>query len=88
MHRAAIGSIFGLKQEAQTLVFHPCLPSHWPLAELTLVRGTRRMRFILMRATPDAARQATQALAATLLLPGQVLHWTELPDQSCFVIPL
>jgi cyclic beta-1,2-glucan synthetase len=88
MHRAAIGSIFGLKQEAQTLVFHPCLPSHWPQAELTLVRGTRRMRFILMRATPDAARQATQAQAATLLLPGQVLHWPDLPAQSCFVIPL
>ena len=88
MHRAAIGSIFGLTQEAQTLVFHPCLPSHWPQAELTLTRGTRSMHFILMRATPQAAAQATQALAATVLMPGQVLTWPELPARTCFVIPL
>jgi cyclic beta-1,2-glucan synthetase len=88
MHRAAVSAIFGLTQEAETLVFHPCLPSHWPQAELTLVRGERRMRFILMRATPDAARQAAQPLAAALLLPGQVLNWQELPDTTCFVIPL
>ncbi len=88
MHRAAIGSIFGLTQQGPTLVFHHCLPSHWPQAELTLVRGTRSMRFVLMRATIDAARQAAQPLAATLLLPGQALNWPDLPAQSSFVIPM
>jgi len=41
MHRAVIESIFGLRQTAQTLVFNPHLPSHWPQAEITLVRGAR-----------------------------------------------
>jgi hypothetical protein len=27
-------------------------------------------------------------LGAQLLRPGQTLRWTELPDRSCFVIPL
>ncbi|MDR3370948.1 GH36-type glycosyl hydrolase domain-containing protein [Rhodoferax sp.] len=88
MHRAAISAIFGLTQEAQTLVFHPNLPSHWPQAELTLVRDTRSMHFILMRATPDAAQLATRPLAAALLLPGQVLKWPDLPAQTCYVIPV
>ncbi len=88
MHRAAIESMFGLTQEAHTLVLRPHLPSHWPQAELTLVRGARSMRFILMRATPEAALQATSQWAATPLLPGQVLNWTDLPASSCFVVAL
>jgi cyclic beta-1,2-glucan synthetase len=88
LHRAAIESIFGLTQEAQTLVFHPCLPSHWPQAELTLVRDGRSIRFILMRATPEIALQTTRQWASTLLLPGQSLRWSGLAAQTCFVIPL
>jgi cyclic beta-1,2-glucan synthetase len=88
MHRAAIGSILGLTQHAQTLVFQPCLPAHWPQSELTLVRSERRMRFILMRATPEAALQATAHWEAKLLLPGDILPWTDLPPHSCWVIPL
>ncbi|MCB8747463.1 carbohydrate-binding protein [Rhodoferax sp. U2-2l] len=86
MHRATIESIFGLKQTAQTLAFTPHLPSHWPQAEITLVRGTRQMRFILLRASPEAAVQAAAQHGATLLAPGQQLHWTELPEHTSFVI--
>ncbi|HSO44753.1 MAG TPA: carbohydrate-binding protein, partial [Rhodoferax sp.] len=32
LHRAAIESMFGLSQRAQTLSFTPCLPSHWSRA--------------------------------------------------------
>jgi cyclic beta-1,2-glucan synthetase len=39
MHRAAIESIFGLRQGARDLCFMPCLPSHWQQAELTLDAG-------------------------------------------------
>jgi cyclic beta-1,2-glucan synthetase len=92
LQRAAIESIFGLQQGAQELVFKPCLPSHWQQAELTLVRDDRSMRFILLRATPDAAleasAQATQGATAQLLLPGERLNWHALAAQSCFVIPL
>jgi cyclic beta-1,2-glucan synthetase len=88
MHRAAIESIFGLTQEAQTLVFEPCLPSHWPQAELKLTRDRQSMRFIFIRGTPAQALASTAQWQAQLLLPGSPLHWPDLPEQSCFVLPL
>jgi cyclic beta-1,2-glucan synthetase len=66
----------------------PCLPSHWQQAELTLRRDGRTMRFILMRASPADALQASAPRGAQLLAPGQSLHWTTLAPESCFVIPL
>ena len=88
MHRAGIGSIFGLRQDAKELSFTPCLPSHWPQAELTLRRDDRTMRFIFMRATALAALEATTQWNARLLAPRQLLSWTDLADHTCFVIPL
>jgi cyclic beta-1,2-glucan synthetase len=88
MHRAAIESLFGLHLDAQELCFVPCLPSHWPQAELTLHRDERSMRFIFRRANSDAALEATAHWDAQLLLPRQSLRWTDLPTHSCFVIPL
>jgi cyclic beta-1,2-glucan synthetase len=88
MHRAAIESIFGLQQEAHFLSFTPCLPTHWHQAELTLQRDGRKMRFILLRASPNAALAATAQWGAQLLQPGAPLHWSELVADSCFVIPL
>jgi cyclic beta-1,2-glucan synthetase len=88
MHRAAIESIFGLRQTHQDLIFTPCLPSHWPQAELTLQRDQRSMRFILIRATAEAALEAANVADAQLLHPGQSLPWCDLPINTCFVIPL
>ncbi|MBC7781378.1 MAG: carbohydrate-binding protein [Proteobacteria bacterium] len=88
MHRAAIESIFGLRLEAEHLSFTPCLPGHWPQAELTLRRDRRTMRFILHRGTAAAALAATAPWAAHLLRPGEALHWLDLAPRSCFVIPL
>ena len=88
MHRAAIESIFGLKQGAQELCFMPCLPSHWPHAELTLVREGRTMRFILHRGNQVEALAATAQWGAQSLRPGQPVKWANLADNTCFVIPL
>jgi cyclic beta-1,2-glucan synthetase len=88
LHRAAIESLFGLSQRAQTLSFTPCLPSHWPKAELTLVRGQRSMRFIMIRASTADALQAAAVTGAQLLQAGEALHWLELTGSSCFVMPL
>jgi cyclic beta-1,2-glucan synthetase len=88
LHRAAIESMFGLKQRADDLSFTPCLPSHWQQAELTLRRDGRTMRFIVKRATARAALLATAPLGAQLLRPGQPLTWRELGPDTCFVIPL
>jgi len=88
LHRAAIGSIFGLRQGASELSFAPCLPSHWPQAEMTLTRDGRSMRFILLRASPADALVATAEAGATVLRPREALRWTELTPHTCFVIPL
>jgi cyclic beta-1,2-glucan synthetase len=88
MHRAAVESIFGLKQSAQELYFVPCLPSHWQQAELTLVRKGRTMRFILYRAQAPEAIEATAQTGAQLLHVGEVLRWSTLAADTCFVIAL
>ncbi|HET7525491.1 MAG TPA: carbohydrate-binding protein, partial [Burkholderiaceae bacterium] len=88
MHRAAVESMFGLRLGSHELSFAPCLPSHWPRAELALRRDGRSMRFILTRAAAHEALASIAPIGAQLLRPGQVLRWTELPDHSCFVIPL
>ena len=88
MHRAAIESIFGLRQTAQTLSFTPCLPSHWPHAELTLRRDGRTLRFVFARGTEAKALTATANLNATLLRTGQSVEWTQLVGELTFVIPL
>ncbi|MFZ3126014.1 MAG: carbohydrate-binding protein, partial [Acidovorax sp.] len=88
LHRAAVESMFGLQLGAQTLSFTPCLPTHWPQAELTLRREGRCMRFILVRATAQVALDVTAPLDAQLLRVGQPLAWPDCGAESCFVIPL
>lgn len=88
MHRAAIESIFGLQQGAHSLCFQPCLPTHWPRAELLLRRETLEMRFILVRAPVDTALASAGRADARLLLPGEALPWSTLAGAPCFVIPL
>jgi cyclic beta-1,2-glucan synthetase len=88
MHRAAIESIFGLHQEAQTLVFRPCLPSDWSRAELTLTRNHCSLRFILLRANSAEALRQTVHLNAVELPVGESMAWPKLPTGACFVIPL
>jgi len=88
MHRAAIESILGLRQAAQTLCFVPCLPSHWQRAELTLVRAGRTMHFILIRSAREDALAVAGRPDARLLNPGEALHWSGLLPDTCFVIPI
>ncbi|HEX3141291.1 MAG TPA: glycosyl hydrolase family 65 protein, partial [Rhizobacter sp.] len=88
LHRAAISSMFGLRQRADELSFTPCLPSHWTTAELTLQREGRTMRFILMRVSEREAQESAASLNAQLLHPGEPLRWRDLAPKSCHVIPL
>jgi cyclic beta-1,2-glucan synthetase len=88
LHRAAVESIFGLRMDATTLEFKPCLPSHWPAAELALQRDGRSMRFVFHRGTEQEALAATATRGAKLLRPGEPVAWTVLPELSCFVIAL
>jgi cyclic beta-1,2-glucan synthetase len=88
LHRAALGSILGLQMGAEDLCFTPCLPTHWPRAELTLVRNGHSMRFVLVRGEPLAALATCTDPHAQLLRVGESLRWTDLPQNSCFVVPL
>jgi cyclic beta-1,2-glucan synthetase len=88
LHRAALESILGLHLEAEELWFTPCLPAHWPRAEITLQRGDRSMRFVLVRGEPQAALATCTEAHARLLLVAERLRWNEVPQHSCFVISL
>jgi cyclic beta-1,2-glucan synthetase len=88
LHRAAVESIFGLQLGPEYLGFNPCLPSHWPEAELKLIRGDRTMRFILRRSNAADALKETAQWHAQLLNRREQLQWTTLAVDSCFVIPL
>ena len=88
LHRAAVESIFGLHQNAETVSFTPCLPSHWTQAELSLRRGQQTMHFILMRATASEALLATARFKARVLNVGQALTWQGLEATTRYVIPL
>jgi cyclic beta-1,2-glucan synthetase len=88
MHRAAVESIFGLQLDARELLVTPCLPTHWPRAELTLRRGSRTMRFIFVRGAALAAAAVQAEPGARPLQPGERLCWPELANVTCFVVPL
>jgi cyclic beta-1,2-glucan synthetase len=88
LQRSAIESIFGLHLGARELYFTPCLPSHWPRAELTLRRDQRSLRFILQRAASAGAPAAGWPDGALALRPGEPLVWTNQTQHSCFVIEL
>ena len=91
LHRAAVESIVGLQMGAKELFFTPCLPSHWPGAELTLVRGGLTLRFILVRMAPGAEPAALPDSApsgARWLQVGERLRWVDLPSDLCCVIPV
>lgn len=88
LHRAAIEAIFGLDLRAGELSLVPCLPSHWPRAELTLKRDGRTMHFILVRDPGPQALAAAARPDAQLLQPGAALRWPQPAADSCFVVPL
>jgi cyclic beta-1,2-glucan synthetase len=86
LHRAAIESMFGLHTDAQGLCFTPCLPGHWPQAELTLRREGRVLHCRLVRAT---AAQVVLSPGERLLRPGERLDWAGLVAGDCrCVVPL
>ena len=84
LHRAALESIFGLRLSAHTLSLRPCLPAHWPRAELTLHRAGRSLRIVLLQGVVDD----TLPSAALALVVGQELAWPALPADSCVVLQL
>ncbi len=89
LHRAALESLLGLRLHGGQLSFRPCLPPHWPQAELTLARDGRSLHLLLLRAGSLGAAQAAAARSgARLLRPDEPLQWASLPAHSSYVLPL
>ncbi len=88
LHRAAIESVLGLKMTAHDLCFVPCLPAHWPRAEMTLTRDGRTMRFVLVRQSAAAAQADWEGKGVGFLAVGERLAWSALPPHTVFVIPM
>ena len=92
LHRAAVESMVGLQMRAHDLFFMPCLPSHWPRAEICLVRSGITLRFVLVRMTAveAAARHLPESVPADArwLPVAQLLRWVDETGDACFVIPL
>lgn len=65
LHRAATGSLLGLQREGSRLRFVPCLPPHWPSAQVLVRHAGRRFRFTLQRS--DAPASGPQLPAGTWL---------------------
>ena len=70
------------------MLFKPCLPTHWPRAELTLRRDGRTLRFTLARAPTLAALRAGLPSATRLLWPDEPLAWPGLVGENQFLVPL
>ena len=86
MHRAAIEHLFGLRQRAGEIGFVPCLPSHWPRAELLLRRDGGALKVLFCR--PEAMPPATDGArtAPVVLVSGEMRAWDWLAAQgSCIV---
>jgi hypothetical protein len=78
LHRAAIESMFGLAQHGTTLSFTPCLPSHWPEAELTLRRGETSVRVIFARSEASRQWQSAEKAGALRIASGERVEWASL----------
>ncbi|MEO6032451.1 MAG: glucoamylase family protein [Burkholderiaceae bacterium] len=83
MHRAAIESIFGMRQREGSVSFTPCLPTHWGHAELRLVRDARSLRVVFARPDAQEALADAERSDAVALHPGETVQWESLPRESC-----
>ena len=88
MHRAAIESMFGLAQHGTTLSFTPCLPSHWPEAELTLRRGETSVRVIFARSDASRLWQSAEKAGALRIVSGELLEWRALAKRGTALVRL
>ena len=86
MHRAAIESICGLRVRDDSVCILPCLPSHWPVATLTLRRSGRTHQFTVCNAHAGLALAQALAQGAQRLAVGHWLALSEAGDASSHVV--
>ncbi|MEP7301037.1 MAG: hypothetical protein ABI699_05865, partial [Caldimonas sp.] len=87
MHRAALESMFGMRQHGDEIAFEPCLPGAWSEAEIVLTRGDRRLRVLFTRVGAPLAEPGA-APAALPLQAGERLRWSELGAATFYRLAL
>ena len=88
LHRAAIESIFGVRQRGDEVSFAPCLPSDWSDAEITLTRGEQKLRVIFARRGDAPASEQAAAYSALPLEAGETVRWSALTPGACYLLRL
>jgi cyclic beta-1,2-glucan synthetase len=88
MHRAAIEHLFGMRQAGAQVSFTPCLPSHWPQAELTLRRDGRVLKVLFRRDAKTGGAAPDVAGAERILSRGEQLDWESLAGETRCVMNL
>ena len=73
LQRAALESICGLHVRGRLLTLNPCLPPHWPRAELQLRRNGRVHRIELTRDEARLRQLQADAPAARVVRAGETL---------------
>ena len=86
LHRAAIESMFGMRQHGDEIEFFPCLPSSWPECELTLKRNGKQIRIVFAEASSDAPEHQAVQASARPLQPGERIRCASLPDDALFLM--
>jgi cyclic beta-1,2-glucan synthetase len=82
MQRAGIESIIGLRLQAGTLVFDPCIPADWPGFEVTLRHGAAR--YVIRVENPEGfERGIAQASLDGVSLGGGPLRLDLEDDGAC-----
>ncbi|MDQ6628159.1 MAG: carbohydrate-binding protein [Pseudomonadota bacterium] len=86
MHRAAIESMFGMRQHGDEIEFVPCLPTAWKDAEIVLSRDGRKLRVLFARGAESAAEARALAFSAVPLHPGKRIRWSALAADACYLM--
>ena len=86
MHRAALESMFGMRQLGDEVAFEPRLPSAWKDAEITLTRDGRKLRVMFSRGGESSPEAAAAASSAVLLCRGERIRWSTLAPGACYLL--
>ena len=80
LQRAALESICGLHLRGRVLSLNPCLPPHWPRAELRLRRNGQVHRITLTRDESRLRELQAAEPGARVLQAGETLHLDSLSE--------
>jgi cyclic beta-1,2-glucan synthetase len=95
LQRAALESICGVQLQGSVLTASPCLPAHWPQAEIVLRRampggeGERTCRVLMLRSearSRELSQTGARSSQVVSLSSGQTVDLDRLPEGALVVV--